>query len=434
MRRKLSDIYYRKTLETAARGMIEILDHNKLIRLIVHMLVREVKVKHAGVLLLNKEKNCYILNVSRGEPGFKIPVGYAKLNVSSPIIKFFSERKNYLISRTGAISRDILYAALKDKDLIKKYKDIKALILAMLDQMDTYNAEVCVPSYFHKSALLGVLILGKKGDGARFIQKELGFLIVLAEDAAMAIRNAQLFKELKNEVQERTKLYEELLKRTRELIGSLAETVSEKDSYTDKHLEQVEAYGIALAEELRKDEGIDIDIEKLSVSLRLHDIGKIAIPDSILNKPGKLTPEEWVVMKQHPEAGARILEHVEYFRPVAEIIRSHQEKYDGTGYPRGLKGEQIPIEARIISVVDAYHAMTSKRPYRDSMASDHAVDELAKNSGTQFDAKIVNAFLIVLKRWGIIPEPVYNSAKDIVWMAVNLQMSNSAHKVLNPGP
>jgi HD-GYP domain-containing protein (c-di-GMP phosphodiesterase class II) len=137
------------------------------------------------------------------------------------------------------------------------------------------------------------------------------------------------------------------------------------------------------------------DIEQLTLISNLHDIGKIAIDDKILNKPGKLTEEEWRVMKRHPETGYRILASSPDYIEIAEDILSHHEKYDGTGYPRGLKGEKIPIRARIIAIADAYDAMTSDRPYRKKLDHAVAIQELIDNKGSQFDPKLVDIFLAI---------------------------------------
>jgi len=132
----------------------------------------------------------------------------------------------------------------------------------------------------------------------------------------------------------------------------------------------------------------------------LHDIGKIGVPDSILRKPGTLEPNELEIMRQHPEIGARIVEPVRNLAGVAPIIRAHQEWYDGAGYPDGLKGEGIPKIARIISVADAYIAMTDERVYRKALSHDQAIEEIKRCSGTQFDPEAAAALLKIIERPG----------------------------------
>lgn len=128
----------------------------------------------------------------------------------------------------------------------------------------------------------------------------------------------------------------------------------------------------------------------------LHDIGKIGINESILNKPGKLSEEEYEMVKLHPKMGADIIKGIKFLEPVVPIIYHHQERYDGKGYPDGIKGEQIPIGARIIAVLDTYDAMTTDRPYRKALSREAAIAEVKRCSGTQFDPQVVEVFLQIL--------------------------------------
>jgi HD-GYP domain-containing protein (c-di-GMP phosphodiesterase class II) len=166
-------------------------------------------------------------------------------------------------------------------------------------------------------------------------------------------------------------------------------------------LEAVEKLGVMTAEEM----GMDLTGKKkdiLVAALRLHDVGKIGIPDAILKKEDKLTPEEWVIMKQHVEKGAKILEPLTDFKEVAEVIRCHHEFYNGGGYPRGVKGDDIPIEAAIVSVVDAFHAMVSARCYKKGFPLEYAINELESNSGKQFHPKVVEAFISAMKKKNLL--------------------------------
>jgi len=134
------------------------------------------------------------------------------------------------------------------------------------------------------------------------------------------------------------------------------------------------------------------DLEAVYWAAVLHDIGKIGVSDEILNKPGPLTDEEWTAMKEHPLTGAEIVAPVKYLAPVAPIIRAHHEKHDGSGYPNGLKGKEIPLGSRIVAVVDAYVAIRDKRVYCDSHTHDEAIAEIKRCSGTQFDPEVVDVF------------------------------------------
>ncbi|TVR33822.1 MAG: response regulator [Spirochaetaceae bacterium] len=184
-----------------------------------------------------------------------------------------------------------------------------------------------------------------------------------------------------------------LEQRIRELSFSFARTLELRDRYTAGHSYDVLHYGSLIAEEL----GVSVDMT-LRESLLLHDVGKLGIPDSILLKEGPLSSEEWEVMKSHAELGAALLRTFDSFHTVSDIILAHQERYDGSGYPRGLKGEEIPLQARIIAVADSWHAMTEDRPYRKALRSEQAIAELYRNKGRQFDPRVVDAFLRGLRR------------------------------------
>jgi HD-GYP domain-containing protein (c-di-GMP phosphodiesterase class II) len=173
-------------------------------------------------------------------------------------------------------------------------------------------------------------------------------------------------------------------------MTSLAQVVEAKDSNTRGHLERTEAYGMALAR------AIDPELAarpELSYGFFLHDIGKVGIPEAILAKPGALDEDEWAIMREHPMIGAQIVEPIRFLAGAVEIIRCHHERWDGRGYPRGLRGPQIPLEARVFALADAFDAMTSDRPYRRAMQVEVALDEIAAGAGKQFDPDVVEAFL-----------------------------------------
>jgi diguanylate cyclase (GGDEF)-like protein/putative nucleotidyltransferase with HDIG domain len=177
---------------------------------------------------------------------------------------------------------------------------------------------------------------------------------------------------------------------SRGAIGALALALSERDRGTGEHAEKVVALAGAVARRL----GIDSeDVERIAAAALLHDIGKVAVPDSILSKPGALNEEEWQVMRGHTIVGERILRAVPGLGPVARIVRHGHERLDGTGYPDGLRGEEIPVGSRIVLVCDAYDAMTSDRPYRKALPHAAAAAELRAGAGTQFDPRVVDALL-----------------------------------------
>ena len=174
-----------------------------------------------------------------------------------------------------------------------------------------------------------------------------------------------------------------------ETIRSLAFVVEAKDAYTGQHLERCRVYGVATLRAL----GIEQEYPDAQYGFLLHDAGKVGVPERILGKPGPLTAAEWRVMRTHPLIGYQMIASIPFLRNAAEIVRSHHEMFDGSGYPAGLKGEGISMPARVFSVVDAFDAMTTDRPYRAAMSIDQATEELTKMSGTQFDPDVVEAFV-----------------------------------------
>ena len=192
----------------------------------------------------------------------------------------------------------------------------------------------------------------------------------------------------------RTQQLEEALSELEEsylaTVKTLAFVVEAKDTHTRSHLDRAHDYAVALASRVAPELAQD---QTLRYGFFLHDIGKIGIPERVLSKPGPLTDEEWAIMRTHPVLGAQILSPVKFLHPALPIVEAHHEKWDGTGYPRGLKGEQIPLGARIFALVDAFDAMTSDRPYRRAKSFEQAVDQIAAGSGTQFDPEVVRAFV-----------------------------------------
>ncbi|MEJ5347431.1 MAG: HD domain-containing phosphohydrolase [Desulfosoma sp.] len=205
---------------------------------------------------------------------------------------------------------------------------------------------------------------------------EEALLDFLVKKAALAVENMAL--------------YESLINNFYGILRSLVNALEAKDPYTGKHSERVTLIAVELAKEMSVG---DTYIEILNTVGYLHDIGKIGMPDEILNKPGALTGEEYEVVKKHPVIGESIIKDLGLGAEERAIIRHHHERWDGSGYPDGLAGEEIPLLARIVAVADAFDAMTSKRAYRDSLPVEKAVAELINNRNKQFDPNVVDAFL-----------------------------------------
>jgi putative nucleotidyltransferase with HDIG domain len=173
-------------------------------------------------------------------------------------------------------------------------------------------------------------------------------------------------------------------------IRSLVSTLEAKDKYTEGHSRRVADNSLTMAESL----GLGAaEVEELHLAGLFHDIGKIGISENVLNKPGQLTKEEFDLIKNHPLISQKIVEHVPHFKRISHIVRHHHEFFDGSGYPDGLKGPDIPIGARIMSLCDAYDAMTSDRSYRPALAEERAIRIIERNAGSQFDPELVKLFL-----------------------------------------
>lgn len=177
-------------------------------------------------------------------------------------------------------------------------------------------------------------------------------------------------------------------------ILSIAETIDARDPYTFQHSARVAEYTEKIAKGLQLN---PVQVEQLVTAARLHDLGKLGVDNEILHKPGKLSDEDWAIMRRHPETAARILSRYRLYRDGVDWVLHHHERHDGTGYPHGLRGEEIPIGARILAVADAYEAMTSDRPYRRALSSEIAVEELKTGMGKQFDPMVVAVFLKILE-------------------------------------
>jgi putative nucleotidyltransferase with HDIG domain len=249
------------------------------------------------------------------------------------------------------------------------------------------------------SIILGLLISGR-------ITKRIGKLVegtrrIAAEDFEykVEVKGHDEISELASSFNRMAEILAESKKKLQDyfyrVVQSLVRILEAKDTYTRGHSERVADYAqsIALSMGFSKEKS-----DLLKKAAELHDIGKLVTHENILNKKGKLTEEEWATIKKHPIIGEDVLKPVLMDEDVLAMVRSHHERYDGNGYPDGIKGDNINIFAQIISVADTYDAMTSPRPYRSALSKEEAIEELKRNCGTQFNTQIVKAFLKVLER------------------------------------
>lgn len=238
---------------------------------------------------------------------------------------------------------------------------------------------ISVPLRF-RNKIIGVLNVSAPPDIKTFDERDVRILTIFADQAATILENAELYDNLQS-------FY-------LEMVETLARAIDAKDNYTYDHAGRARYYARRISTKLCLPEAL---IKHIEYAALLHDIGKIGINDAILRKPGKLTEEERQIIQQHPAIGNKILMPVKFLSPVAPIVLYHQEWYNGQGYPEGLAGEEIPLGARIVAVIDAFDAMTSDRPYRPALPKEVAISELKRGAGIQFDPKVVEAFLEVLR-------------------------------------
>lgn len=374
---------YKDYLSKTAKQMILIHDASLLSRLVIRTLIRTLKVKTAGLFIYNKQTKEYIIKVSKGEKNLRIPVGFTKIKKTNPIVKFFLNKKEFGL-KEEYISVSILK---KLQEQFKSNEKTSKYLNDLSDEMSLYGAELIVPGFFRED-LIVVFFISSKADGSNFSKEDIDFLTVLSSDVVMAIQNAQLFENIKKQLD----INKRLILNT---VETLTNAIDKKNSYTHGHSERVMKYSMTLLKYIPQNLIKDYnDFENsLQISALLHDIGKIGIPENILNKETKLSDTELNCIKQHPSIGAEILKPIEEFKMASLGVKYHHEKFDGTGYPYGLSGKDIPLIATIISVADAYDAMLGDRPYRKGLNKDVAIKEIENNKNKQFNPIVVDAFL-----------------------------------------
>jgi putative nucleotidyltransferase with HDIG domain len=237
---------------------------------------------------------------------------------------------------------------------------------------------ICAP-LVAKGQLLGVIDLNRKESGEKFTEHDLKLLTTIASQVSVAIDNARLYRML-----------QENSLRT---VQALATTLEAKDRYTHGHSARVTEYSLMIADRMNLSAE---DLEQLRYAAQLHDVGKIGVDEAILRKPAALTNEERDAIQEHPVIGERILAPLDFLSRVKDIIRHHHERWDGRGYPDGLKGRDIQTLTQIMAVADAYDAMTSERPYRHAKSRDEALRELGRCKGTQFAPDVVDEFVAAI--------------------------------------
>jgi len=254
----------------------------------------------------------------------------------------------------------------------------EAVVINSNDHPDVSPSLICAPLMIRNS-ILGILSIKKRKNREIFNKRDLHHILSLTKRASLNLENKIL--------------YESIYFNIMDTLKSLISSVQARDNYTEAHSQRVTEISLKIALQMKCSAS---DMESLKIAGILHDVGKIAVPDNILIKPGKLTAEEYMIIKNHPTIGENILRPVVLLEKERKIIQCHHERWDGKGYPLGIAGNEIPCLARILAVADSFDAMTSDRPYHPAMPLEKAVDELVANKNTQFDADVVDSFLKVL--------------------------------------
>ncbi len=351
-----SQLELMKVTEAVAHGM----KLHPLLTLIADSAVKELSAEAASIVLLDRKANKYRLRCLSGS------VDDNKV-------------KEFLLGKSKALNRQTT--------------DHGPLLI---------NEEVVINDKSHRRSYISYPLISRgKNIGSfnlvstnrfSYLSRGQGHLMsLLASTAAFVVESSHMDKDLQ--------------KSYLMTIKALASAIEARDRYTAGHTDRVYRIAKVIARELGWNNKQLIDLRTGSI---LHDIGKIGVPDSILNKPGKLTDEETEIMKKHPELGARILKGIPFLEPIIPYVISHHERYDGTGYPHGLSGEDIPLEGRVLAVADTFDAIMSDRPYRPSAKTEKAINELILYKGTQFDPVVVDAFINAYREGRINIVATYN--------------------------
>ncbi|MBI5102465.1 MAG: HD domain-containing protein [Nitrospirae bacterium] len=305
------------------------------------------------------------------------------LGVRSAAVLFIDEKKQALYTKASLGTWDASKIFEKDEGVIwKAIASKKPAAFCRLPETEYQGylpdvGSLMVCPLLGKAKTVGALLVADKQNGDEFFSSDSKLLMAISSQAGLAIENALLYSEL-----------ESLLVGA---IRSLVKALEASSCWTAGHTERVTEYALGIGRVL----GLgDETLERLKISSLLHDIGKIATPKEILNKDRMLDYEEWLEIKRHPNRGAEILVELTQFEDIILSIKYHHEHWDGANGIYGLKGDEIPLMARILSVADAYDAMTSDRPYRAMMTPSEAIKEVTRCSGTQFDPEVVRAFLV----------------------------------------
>jgi putative nucleotidyltransferase with HDIG domain len=339
------------TINEISKAITSILDMDKLLSLCLKEINEKLEVKHSSIMLVDEERNELVVKASQGH------------------------RSMQVLGKTQKLDEGVAGRVVKDK---------KPILVKDIRRDNRFNRSER-PDYKTKSFVSAPLILGErvlgviniidKVSGESFCETDVNLLCTIAGQVSIALENARLYKALEESCFN--------------IVRSLAASLEAKDPYTSGHSQRVSEYSSAIANIM----GVsDREKETLRHAALLHDIGKIGISELILNKTDKLNDSEFDIIKSHPSTGEKIIKPLAFLDDAIHHIRGHHESFDGSGYPDRLGGEDLPLLTKIMTVADAFDAMTSERTYRPSMKTNKAVTELKRVAGKQFDPEVVDAF------------------------------------------
>lgn len=349
-KRLTSNLFTLYELNYAVKMISFSLELNKLLDIAIDMVVEIARVEKGSIMLIDPENQELVVKVIKENGSFSHPEMRLR-ELNRILIEVIKESKLYLSTDDHSLEE-------------------------LGDGLGQGVTSILSLPLMGKEKLLGAVNLYNRLDGKEFTQDDINIISTLVSHIGISIENAQLFAGIK-----------ELFLST---VKALSSAIDAKDPYTYGHSERVTQYSLEIARRL----GLNSQAqEEIQLAALLHDIGKIGIPDEVLHKPDKLSDDEFATIKTHPFQGSKIMEHVKQLSDIIPGMKHHHERFAGGGYPDGLKGEEVPLAGRIISVADAFDAMTSNRAYRQGMSTQKALLKIKEASGTQFDPKIVDVFI-----------------------------------------
>jgi putative nucleotidyltransferase with HDIG domain len=344
-------------LQRLSQATTSLLDLDKIAELVLSDLVETMHIDHAAIFIKHNSDNKFHLHAEQGAPKISAP----EFSLNHPVVRWLNHQKLIL-----------------SKNILNVNPIFRAMWKSELDYLNEFPAQLIIPLNT-KGELVGFIIVGSKRSTQAYTHDDEVTFSTLANQTAVIIENARLYEDLENTFVQ--------------TVVALANAIDMRDTYTSSHSQRIAEWAAHIARLLGC---TNQEIQAIYWGGLLHDIGKIGIPDSILKKPAKLDASEWEIIQKHTIHGAQLVASIKKLEDVAPIIEYSHERFDGSGYPYGLQGKNIPLGARIVGVVDSYSAMRDERPYKKSFSHEDAINELKVNSGILFDPEVVTTFLYVL--------------------------------------